>query len=415
MNETSRTDLRIDRLCGPHADRHVGGEGDRSAREFFVAEAEGADLRIERIGFEALEWLPGSGASLTAADGFEMPLRIGPFSAGVDASGPLVAVDDVGKLEAVRDPGAILLLHGAIAAEQYVPRHYPFYSVAGHARVLDALDAARPAAIIAATGRTPMAAGLYPFPLFEDGDLGWPSAYIRDVDAAQLLALAGCDVRVRIDSSTRLLQTEQLIAHAGPPSGPRVIVSAHIDSRYGTPGALDNAAGVATLLALADRFAKTPPPVHVELVPFNGEDDYAAPGELAYLARPGALDDVAVAVNVDAVGRRGDTTAISFYSAGEELKRLARSTAAHFERIAEGDSWPMSDHMVFAMRGVPAIAVTSSGLMEISATVAHTADDVPALVDPTLVDETARYIEALIAELPAAIAPSPSPAERTAS
>jgi hypothetical protein len=56
----------------------------------------------------------------------------------------------------------------------------------------------------------------------------------------------------------------------------------------------------------------------------------------------------------------------------------------------------MSDHMIFAMRGTPAIAVTSTGLAEIAATVAHTKDDVPDLVETALIDDAARYIAALI-------------------
>ena len=52
--------------------------------------------------------------------------------------------------------------------------------------------------------------------------------------------------------------------------------------------------------------------------------------------------------------------------------------------------------MIFAMRGTPAIAVTSTGLEEIAATVAHTADDVPALADCARIDDAARFIALLI-------------------
>ncbi len=174
-------------------------------------------------------------------------------------------------------------------------------------------------------------------------------------------------------------------------------MSAHIDSRYGTPGALDNAGGVCVLLALADQLADTMPALDVELVPFNGEDDFAAPGEIAYLGRPdAALDRIALVVNIDAVGRRGDDTAISFYGCPDELRSAALAVASSMPRVAEGAEWPMSDHMIFAMRGTPAVAVTSTGLHEIAATVAHTADDLPGLVDPTLIDDAARFIARFI-------------------
>ncbi len=279
-------------------------------------------------------------------------------------------------LEALDRPGSILLLHGAIAAEQLTPRNYPFYQMDGHARILAALDRARPAAVIAATDRTPMAAGLYPFPLFEDGDLGHPSAFLRDVEgaaAARARRASPCgSTSTRYSDASPPSRSSRSKPGADPARG-RVVVSAHIDSRYGTPGALDNAGGVCVLMALADQLAGATPALDVELVPFNGEDDFAAPGEIAYLGRPdAALDRIALVVNIDAVGRRGDDTAISFYGCPDEIRSAALSAASAVPRVAEGPEWPMSDHMIFAMRGTPALAVTSTGLHEIAATVAHT-------------------------------------------
>ena len=391
------TTQRLKALCETHPDRHVGGPGNQAANDLFAQEAAAAGFSVERIAFEAAEWVPGD-AWLQVA-GKQVPLFAGPFSSAFDGEAPLIAVATVEQLETLDAPGGILLLHGQIAAEQLTPRNYPFYQAEGSARILSALDAARPAAVIAATGRTPMAAGLYPFPLFEDGDLGHPSAYLRDVDGEALLAHAGLSARLHIDSLSRRVPAEQVVAHtcgrAG--DGRRIVVSAHVDSRYGTPGALDNAGGVCVLMALADLLAETVPALDVELVPFNGEDDYAAPGEMAYLGQPGAdLDRIALVINIDAIGRRGDTTEISFYSCPDEVRQAALSATESIARIAEGPSWPMSDHMVFAMRGIPAVAVTSSGLHEIAATVAHTADDVPDLVDPSLIDEAALFIAALI-------------------
>jgi len=393
---TPSTGERLRALCETHPDRHVGGPGNRAANDLFAEEASAAGFSVERLAFEAAEWVDGD--AWLEAGGERVPLRVGPFSSAFDGEAVLIAVSTVEELEAVEGPGAILLLHGRITSEQLTPRRYPFYQMEGHARILAAIDAARPAAVVAATGRTPMAAALYPFPFAEDGDFGHPSAYLRDIDGERLPALAGTTVALHIDSLQRRVAAEQVVARkAGrEAAGRRVVVSAHIDSRYGTPGALDNAGGVCVLLALADLLADTVPALDVELVPFNGEDDFAAPGEVAYLAQPSALDGVVLAVNIDAAGRRGDTTEISFYGCPDELRNAALDAAASVHRVAEGPSWPMSDHMVFAMRGTPAVAVTSSGLHEIAATVAHTADDVPDLVDPALIDEAARFIATLV-------------------
>ena len=54
--------------------------------------------------------------------------------------------------------------------------------------------------------------------------------------------------------------------------GPRVIVGAHYDSCGDTPGADDNASGVAALIELAYLLGKTPPAYEVELVAYANEE-----------------------------------------------------------------------------------------------------------------------------------------------
>src|SRR5215218_1891126 len=57
-----------------------------------------------------------------------------------------------------------------------------------------------------------------------------------------------------------------LIARFGPRDGPVVVIGAHYDSCGDTPGADDNASGVAGLLELARLLAAKPPAHAVELV-----------------------------------------------------------------------------------------------------------------------------------------------------
>lgn len=392
----ARTRTRLDALCLTWPDRHVGGEGVRAANKLFAREVAAAGLEVERIGFDCVDWLHGD--AWVEVGGVHLSLHPGPYSPPYDGSATLLAIATVEELEAVAVEGAVLLLHGPIAAEQMAPRNYPFYSMEEHQRVYAAIDAARPAAVLAATDRTPMAAALRPFPLFEDGDAGFPSAYLLHTEAEPLIARSGQPARLVIDSQAVPASAEQLVARRG--AGRRVIVSAHIDSRHGTPGALDNATGVCVLMALADLLAEQTPAAAVELVPFNGEDNFAAYGEIAYLERHGdELGDVVLVINIDAAGRAGDTTAISFYACPDEIRQAALDVAERHATVAEGPEWPMSDHMVFAMRGVPAMAITSSGLFEISAEVAHTAADLPELADADLIVKAAGYIRDVIERL----------------
>ena len=57
--------------------------------------------------------------------------------------------------------------------------------------------------------------------------------------------------------------------------------------------------------------------------------------------------------------------------------------------MVEGGAWPQSDHMIFVMRGIPAIALTTADAAGPRHEIAHTEADVPAEVDPDVVVATA--------------------------
>ena len=67
-------------------------------------------------------------------------------------------------------------------------------------------------------------------------------------------------------------QFRNLIARFGPRDGPLIVIGAHYDSCGDTPGADDNASGVAGLLELARLLAQSPPKHAVELVAYTLEE-----------------------------------------------------------------------------------------------------------------------------------------------
>jgi len=95
------------------------------------------------------------------------------------------------------------------------------------------------------------------------------------------------------------LAYENIIAEFGPKDGPALIVGAHYDSeaeprrkppRY-TPGADDNASGVAALLALADLLGKHPPAKRVQLVAYCLEEPpFFATDKMGSAAHAALLD-----------------------------------------------------------------------------------------------------------------------------
>jgi aminopeptidase YwaD len=382
----------VETICAL-GDRDLGTDRNRVATDFVGERLRTAGLEVEAIEFSVPEWR--FGAASVKTDGLSLVAHPGPFSRAVDGEGPLAVVRRAEEIPTV-PPGAVLLLCGEIASTQLTPRDYPFYSDPAHAAILDALEAVQPLAVLAATTKSAMTGAMSPFPLIEETRFGVPSAYMTAEDGSALAQHAGRPTSVVISSEVLASNSIQLTGRRRGTGTGRVVVSAHIDSKPDTPGAIDNAAGVAVMLALGDLLGETAPRRTVELVPFNGEDHVLAPGELAWLAANPDLSDIILVVNVDAAGLPGEPSAYSMYGLDEKMRSTIAELSQSHPRVAEGPQWPASDHMIFAMRGIPAVAVTSTDFATASGVFSHTPNDVPEILDYDVLADTARFIAALI-------------------
>lgn len=380
-------------------DRHVGSEGNRAATSYFAERVGREGLIVSRHRFDCLEWDYGS-AHIGCAGTFYR-LHVGPYSPPATLSAVLVEASTVEQLERDENEGTILLLHGEIASHQLMPKNFPFYNPESHRRIHRALETHPPAALVAATGVDPeMVGSQYPFPLFEDGDLEIPSAYTTEIDGERLLGWVGSVVDLEVESKRIPTFAEQVVATKPGSGDGRFIVCAHIDSRKDSPGALDNACGVAVLLRLASLLDDYEGEPSIELVPFNGEDNYAAPGQQLWLAlNEGALDEIVLGVNIDDAGFVGWDTHLSFYGCPDGLRAAALQTARAFPGITEGEAWYQGDHSILAMNDVPAIAIASAGMYEFMAGYAHSERDTPELADHRKIEDIAVCVRAIIASI----------------
>ena len=367
-------------LCLETPTRRVGTEGNRAANTFIAKIFESFGFHVERQSFECIDWTQ-SGASLFL-NGQQFEVLVGPFSLGCRVEAPLVVVSTVEELESANIRDKILLLHDGIAREQLMPKNFPFYNPDEHQRIIHLLETKCPAAVIGATGRNPELAGaVYPFPLIEDGDFDIPSVYMTEEDGARLASHADEIAALVIEAERRPSTGVNLASRKGR-ADQRVVVSAHMDAKDNTPGALDNAAGVIVLLLLAELLKDYHDELGIELVPFNGEDHYSAAGEIAYLkTNEGRLNEILLNINIDAAGYRQKKNVYSLYECPEEITGLIQKTFDAGDSLTEGEPWYQGDHMVFAMQGVPALAITSEGFMEIETKFAHTSKDHSDLVD----------------------------------
>lgn len=371
----------LHKLCVELPHRHVGSPYNQQATTFFADTLASFGFAIDCPQFTCIDWQHG--AVTLHADGQSFVAQVSPYALPCDVRGPLVAAATLEELQHSACTGNILLLYGNLTREQLMPKNFIFYNPAEHQHLIALLEQKQPAAIIAATSRNPdLAGGWYPFPLFEDGDFDIPSVYMTDVDSEKLLPYIGSEVALAYEATRIPSIGCNVIAHKAGASTQRVVVCAHIDSKQTTPGALDNASGVATLLALARLLQHDTLIPTVEILTLNGEDYYAASGHMHYLqANADHFDDIILAINLDLAGYREGRTAWSTYNCPDEICSSLHAIIAHHDEFLAGEPWYQSDHSLFLQQQRPAIAITSEHMQYLCHDITHTDKDTIELVD----------------------------------
>jgi len=359
--------------------RPPGSPANRRATDHVRRTLAACGLDVREQAFEATWWLPGPAGIDVGGERIDLPPT--PFGRPCDAAGAVLRLaSDADLAGATPAPGAVVVIDGPLSAEPYFPKAFPFLDLPEQGARIALLEGLHPAAVVA------VVRDASPYAVFEDGDLAIP--YLAVPVAVGDRLVDGNRIRVHVGGRLERGPGVNVCAWAGGP-GPRTVVSAHVDSKVTGPGAFDNAGGVAALLALAE--AGLPQGVPLELVFFNGEDHYAAPGELAWLAATD-LADVTDVVNVDGAGVAGRaSSAVALASPPETEARLAEAVARRPGWVL-ADPWYQSDHAIFAMRGIPSVAITSTGLDDLLASVAHTERDTLDVVDPRILADVALFV-----------------------
>lgn len=371
----------LHKLCLEIPNRRVGSRGNQEATGFFADVIGSFGFEVEMPEFACVDWIQ-EGAQLMI-NGASFDVHASPYSLGFQARAPLVAASTLDELQRLECSGKILLLRGDLTREHLMPKNFTFYNPEEHQRIISLLEAKQPRAIIAATSRDPgMAGGMYPFPLIEDGDFDIPSVYMKDVDGRRLAGHTGEQVYLESRATRIPAKGCNVVARKGLDPDRKVVLFAHIDAKIGTPGAIDNASGIVTLLLLAELLADYAGELSIEIVALNGEDYYSAPGEMLFLNRnAGKFEHILLGVNLDGAGYRRGKTAYSLYDPPVEIAEVIHAVFAGYASMVEGEQWYQSDHSLFVMNNRPALAITSDAFMELSTQITHTPEDRPEIVD----------------------------------
>ncbi len=361
-------DRHLQTLAVAIGSRPTGSEANRRAGAYIADALAAAGCVVERQTFPCLDWEP-LGVELRLGEEV-LPAAINPFSPSCHVSAPMVVISGLAELEAADLAGKIAVLCGELTAMPLFPKQYPFFTFAEHVQIIETLERGQPAAVIAVS---PSEA--HPAPIIEDGDFALPSVTVPASAGQKLLAQHGAEARLNIRSLVRPAVGANVVGRKTGAGPRRIVICAHFDTKPGTPGALDNAAGVATMLALAETL-----PAHelaLEFVAFDGEDNYAAPGQVTYLRAAGdSLHEIELVINIDGAGLIEAGHTLALFDPPPGLAQQLRAAMTRHPRFSEVEPWPQGDHSIFWQQGVPAVAITSVEVWELVDAVIHTERDV---------------------------------------
>lgn len=389
----------LEYLCNFLDSRRIGSPGNQLATAYAAEILDKAGFQVETPVFACMDWL-GESASLSIS-GENFSVQPSPYSLGCRTEARLQVLNSIETLENSQITGKIVLLAGDLAKEQIMPKNFEFYNPEEHQRIIQLLELKKPAAIITAASLNPELAGaLYPYPMFEDGDFDIPSVFTTVEEGEHIVRFDG--KIAWLESLCRRIPSIgcNVIAYTPAKTGRRIVLSAHIDAKLSTPGALDNASGVVTLLLLARMLADYQGEIGVEILLFNGEDYYSSPGEMQYLRQhKTSFDQILMNINLDLVGAVVGKTAYSFYDLPADLNQSVEQVFETQDHLVKGNPWYQGDHMVFVMNQVPALALVSERMEELLQDVVHTAGDSLDKIDPKKLVQIASSLKLLLRKL----------------
>jgi aminopeptidase YwaD len=398
-NELNRIKTDLTELCIKIKNRHVGSSGNREAGNYVAGRLQEAGFTVTKPAFDCIDWEHGD--IILKIGGEPIKAFIGPYSPSCDIESLFETAANIEQLETRDFNSKIAVFHGDLCKEQIAPRNYTFFNPEEHQKIVRLLDEKQPLAVIAITSHNPeLAGGQYPFPLFEDGDLNIPSAYLTEEEGAKILSNQGASLYLRIESQRFTAQGFNVIGSKQGSDSRRIVFCAHIDTKKDTPGALDNGTGVAILLTLADQLQDYRGKYGIELLVVNGEDYYAASGQMDYIAKhQGHFEEILLAVNTDGAGYVDGKTGYCCLNCEEALSQTVVATFGDDQKFVTTEVWYQSDHGWFIMYGVPAVAITSEKFLLLTTEITHTPKDTLDKVDIQKISDIASAMKDLIRRL----------------
>ena len=385
-------------LCLNIGERPTGSANNRLAQEYIRHQFELQGYQVEVQEFECIDW-HSSGTSLRMGDR-QLQAYSAPYSLPCDLNTPFQLLGNINQLNGAELRGKIAVLHGDLTREALMPKNFRFWNPEEHQRIIRLLEEKQPAAVITVSKGD---VNQTPIPIIEDGDFNIPCAMLSEESARPLFDQPSTTLALKIGSMRTPTKAANVIARSQAAGAPennkrkKIVLSAHLDTKPGTPGALDDASGVAALLLLGELLKYKRDQIALEFVCFNGEDHYSNAGEVTYLDRNKNLSkEILFNINIDGVGYKYGKMGLSYHTCPTWLVSRCEHLLQGDQRIEVIEPWPQGDHMLFVMNHVPAITFTSIEAMPLVDKIIHTDKDTLELLDLTSILGVVEFIFQLV-------------------
>jgi hypothetical protein len=223
-----------------------------------------------------------------------------------------------------------------------------------------------------------------------------PTVHVSVVDGERLLGLEGARARLVVRGRfVPGMRERNVLAELRGASEETVVVSAHFDSVWRGPGAIDNASGVEGMLQIAERLVGREHPRTVLFAAFAAEE----PGLLGsryYVHEAklrGELDRIVGVVNLDCVAH-GEPLELMVGPdelRGRALEHAARLGLERRYRLEVTEPGPGTDHYWFAQERIPALSVLHFPYPEY-----HLPADLPGLADAARLADAVELATGLV-------------------
>jgi aminopeptidase YwaD len=337
---TKRISQHMDFLVNEIGQRPGGSPGCFQAEAYIFNCFSTNGLMLEKQSFECPDW-KDLGSTLLL-NGRSLAVETNAYSIPCKVHAGIVPLSTLLELENSDLDGRIGVLYGALLPAPLSPKSW-FLKSDRDDRIIQLLERKKPQALITVQG---IGGGVER--LIEDWEFTIPSVTVSAEVGREILQADNPKLELIITSTRKSGVTSNIVGRTGNDRR-RVVICAHHDTKYGTPGACDNASGVATLLSFAN-------------------EEYLPIGDDEYLRRNGGddLSDVLACINIDGVGQLLAPDSITSISSGEVFRKYLIGLAEARSDLEWVDPWPESNHSTFSFRGVPSIPFTSTNRTDLA-------------------------------------------------